>query len=237
MQSSILVVEDEPGIQALLASNLSRGGHSVDMALSAEAAIAQINNSLPDLILLDWMLPGMSGLDLMRKLRGDLRTYHIPIILLTAKTAEQDRVSGLELGADDYITKPFSARELLARTQAVLRRGRPQATMAQVSAGRIKLDPVGRRVVVVGGKIHLGPTEFRLLHFLMTHPDHVHSRDQLLDKVWGDHVFIEERTVDVHIRRLRAALEPKGVDGLIRTVRGCGYRLSVDADNPEAAAG
>jgi two-component system phosphate regulon response regulator PhoB len=150
--------------------------------------------------------------------------------MLTAKTEESDRVAGLENGADDYITKPFSPRELLARIQAVLRRGRPQASIEAVTTGSLKLDPTSRRVTIDGGQIGIGPTEFRLLHFLMTHPDHVHSRDQLLDQVWGDHVFIEERTVDVHIRRLRAALEPTGFQHLIQTVRGCGYRFSVETE-------
>jgi two-component system phosphate regulon response regulator PhoB len=230
MAASILVVEDEPAIQILIASNLRRAGHTVATALSADAAFTHLNNALPDLILLDWMLPGMSGLDFMRRLRGDLRTNHVPVIMLTAKTDESDRVTGLENGADDYITKPFSPRELLARIQAVLRRGRPQASIEAVTTGPLKLDPTSRRVTIDGSQIGIGPTEFRLLHFLMTHPDHVHSRDQLLDQVWGDHVFIEERSVDVHIRRLRAALEPAGAEGMIQTVRGRGYRFSVELE-------
>jgi two-component system phosphate regulon response regulator PhoB len=228
MPSSILVVEDEPAIQLLIATNLRRAGHAVNTALNAEAAMQLVNNALPDLILLDWMLPGMNGLDFIRRLRGDVRTYHVPIIMLTAKAEENDRVMGLENGADDYITKPFSPRELLARIQAVLRCGRPQATAEAVSAGNLKLDPASHRVSIDGNQVSLGPTEFRLLHFLMTHPDQVHSRDRLLDQVWGDHVFIEERTVDVHIRRVRAVLEPTGCHYLIQTVRGCGYRFSVE---------
>jgi two-component system phosphate regulon response regulator PhoB len=181
---------------------------------------------MPDLILLDWMLPGMSGLDFARRLRADVRTKNIPIIMLTARGEERDKVAGLETGADDYITKPFSPRELLARIQAVLRRGKPQASEEAVEAGGLRLDPVSHRVMADSAPVSLGPTEFRLLHFLMTHPERVHSRDQLLDQVWGDHVFVEERTVDVHIRRLRAALEPSGLDGLVQTVRGSGYRFS-----------
>jgi two-component system phosphate regulon response regulator PhoB len=228
MPANILVIEDEPAIQALIAANLRRSGHIVTAAMDAEAALRLINDALPDLILLDWMLPGMSGLDLARRLRGDARTRAVPIIMLTAKGEERDKVTGLETGADDYVTKPFSPRELLARIQAVLRRGRPQATEDAVEAGGLKLDPASHRVTASGNPINLGPTEFRLLHFLMTHPERVHSRDQLLDQVWGDHVFVEERTVDVHIRRLRAALEDTGLDRLVQTVRGSGYRFSVE---------
>jgi two-component system phosphate regulon response regulator PhoB len=228
MPASILVVEDEPAIQALIATNLRRHGHVVVAAMDAEAALRQINEALPDLILLDWMLPGMSGLDFARRLRGDARTKSVPIIMLTARGEERDKVTGLETGADDYITKPFSPRELMARIQAVLRRGRPQATEDAVEAGGLKLDPASHRVFAAGAQVNLGPTEFRLLHFLMTHSERVHSRDQLLDQVWGDHVFVEERTVDVHIRRLRAALEASGLDRLVQTVRGSGYRFSSD---------
>ncbi|MDP1606828.1 MAG: phosphate regulon transcriptional regulator PhoB [Rhodocyclaceae bacterium] len=229
MTASILVVEDEPAIQALIATNLRRHGHAVSAALSAEDALRQIKAALPDLILLDWMLPGLSGLECARRLRADPRTKNVPIIMLTARGAEEDRVTGLEGGADDYVTKPFSPRELLARIQAVLRRGRPQASADVVEAGGLKLDPVAHRVFAAGLPVNLGPTEFRLLHFLMTHSSRVHSRDQLLDQVWGDHVYVEERTVDVHIRRLRAALEPSGLDTLVQTVRGSGYRFSVDS--------
>lgn len=230
MPASILVVEDEPAIQALIATNLRRHGHTVSAALDAEDALQQIKAALPDLILLDWMLPGMSGLDCARRLRADPRTKHVPIIMLTARGEEQDRVAGLDSGADDYVTKPFSPRELLARIQAVLRRGRPQATEDVVAAGGLQLDPAAHRVIAAGVPVNLGPTEFRLLHFLMTHAERVHSRGQLLDQVWGDHVFVEERTVDVHIRRLRAALEPSGLDALVQTVRGSGYRFSVAGD-------
>jgi two-component system phosphate regulon response regulator PhoB len=227
MPANILVIEDEPAIQALIAANLRRAGHAVHAALDAETALRQINESLPDLILLDWMLPGMSGIDLARRLRADARTRGVPIIMLTAKGEERDKVAGLESGADDYVTKPFSPRELQARIQAVLRRGRPQASEDAVEAGGLRLDPASHRVTAAGSPVNLGPTEFRLLHFLMTHAERVHSRDQLLDQVWGDHVFVEERTVDVHIRRLRAALEPSGLDRLVQTVRGSGYRFSV----------
>lgn len=229
MPASILVVEDEPAIQALVATNLRRAGHVVSAALDAESAQRQVNATLPDLILLDWMLPGMSGLEFARRLRADARTKSVPIIMLTARGEERDKVAGLETGADDYVTKPFSPRELLARIEAVLRRGRPLASAETVAAGGLRLDPAAHRVLAGATQVNLGPTEFRLLHFLMTHPERVHSRDQLLDQVWGDHVFVEERTVDVHIRRLRAALEPSGFDRLVQTVRGAGYRFSVEA--------
>jgi len=226
MSANILVVEDEPAIQTLIAANLTRAGHGVSMAADAEDALKQIRQVLPDLILLDWMLPGMSGIDLARQLRGEQRTKEIPIILLTARSDENDKVLGLEIGADDYITKPFSPRELLARTKAVLRRRSPQITEDQVDIGDLLLDPATHRVSASGQSVSLGPTEFDLLHFFMTHTERVHSRTQLLNQVWGDHVYVEERTVDVHIRRLRAALEATGHDRLIQTVRGSGYRFS-----------
>jgi two-component system phosphate regulon response regulator PhoB len=171
----------------------------------------------------------MSGLELARRLRGDARTRGVPIIMLTARGDERDKVQGLETGADDYVTKPFSPRELLARIQAVLRRRVPEATEDAVEIGGLRVDPVSHRVSANGQPVNIGPTEFRLLHFLITHPERVHSRGQLLDQVWGDHVFVEERTVDVHVRRLRAALEPTGLERLIQTVRGSGYRLSAEA--------
>jgi len=229
MPANILVVEDEPAIQALIAANLKRSGHAVMAAADAETAFRLVREALPDLILLDWMLPGMSGLDLARALRNEPRTRQVPIIMLTARGDERDKVQGLESGADDYVTKPFSPRELLARIQAVLRRQRPQATEDCVEIGGLRLDPATHRVTAAGTPVSLGPTEFRLLHFLITHPERVHSRAQLLDQVWGDHVFVEERTVDVHIRRLRGALEPTGLEALIQTVRGSGYRLSAEA--------
>ena len=228
MPAKILVVEDEPAIQALIAVNLKRAGHEVVAALDAETARRHVDAALPDLVLLDWMLPGMSGLDFARRLRADARTRNVPIIMLTARGEEGDKVQGLTTGADDYVTKPFSPKELLARIQAVLRRQRPQAAEDAIEVGGLRLDPVAHRVSAAGCAVNLGPTEFRLLHFLMTHAERVHSRVQLLDQVWGDHVFVEERTVDVHIRRLRAALEASGHDALIQTVRGSGYRLSLE---------
>ncbi|TXF13777.1 phosphate regulon transcriptional regulator PhoB [Pelomicrobium methylotrophicum] len=227
MSATVLVVEDEPGIQELIAYNLKQAGHLPLRARSAEEAMQIVKNALPDLVLLDWMLPGASGIELARRLRADERTKAIPIIMLTARTEERDKVSALDTGADDYITKPFSPREMIARIRAVLRRRAPQMTDDTVTIGGLTLDPATRRVSGDGIPINLGPTEFRLLHYLMTHPERVHSRAQLLDRVWGDHVFVEERTVDVHIRRLRKALEPAGKAGLIQTVRGTGYRLSV----------
>jgi two-component system phosphate regulon response regulator PhoB len=181
---------------------------------------------LPDVVLLDWMLPGQSGPGFARSLRGNERTRDIPIIMLTARGTEADKIVGLESGADDYVTKPFSPRELMARIKAVLRRRSPQLTDEVVEISGLRLDPVTHRVSADAKQLDLGPTEFRLLHFLMTHPERVHSRTQLLDQVWGDHVFVEERTVDVHIRRLRKSLEPAGYDHLVETVRGSGYRLA-----------
>ena len=226
MSATILVVDDEPAIQELIAYNLKQAGHQPLCVDSAEEALRLVSNALPDLVLLDWMLPGASGIEVARRLRADKRTRAIPIIMLTARSEEQDKLLGLETGADDYITKPFSPRELNARIKAVLRRRAPQMTDDVVEIGGLRLDPVGHRVTGKGENIDLGPTEFRLLHFLLTHPERVHSRAQLLDNVWGDHVFVEERTVDVHIRRLRKALEPGQLDQLIQTVRGTGYRLS-----------
>lgn len=227
MSATILVVEDEPAIQELIAYNLEQAGHTTLCADTAEQALRLVTEALPDLILLDWMLPGASGIDVAKRLRAEKRTKAIPIIMLTARSEEHDKLLGLETGADDYITKPFSPRELNARIKAVLRRRAPQMTSDEVRVGELLLDPVSHRVTASGEAIALGPTEFRLLHFLLTHTERVHSRTQLLDQVWGDHVFVEERTVDVHIRRLRKALEPGGFDRLIQTVRGSGYRLSV----------
>ena len=226
MAATILVVEDEPAIQELIAYNLKQAGHQPLCADNAEQALNLVANALPDLVLLDWMLPGLSGIEFARRLRADKRTRAIPIIMLTARSDEQDKLQGLETGADDYITKPFSPRELNARIKAVLRRRAPQMTDDMVQLGGLKLDPASHRVTGNGDPVDLGPTEFRLLHFLMTHAERVHSRTQLLDQVWGDHVFVEERTVDVHIRRLRKALEPTKLDGLVQTVRGTGYRFS-----------
>ena len=226
MAATILVVEDEPAIQELIAYNLKQAGHQPLRADNAEQALNLVANALPDLVLLDWMLPGLSGIEFARRLRADKRTRAIPIIMLTARSDEQDKLQGLETGADDYITKPFSPRELNARIKAVLRRRAPEMTDDMVQLGGLKLDPASHRITGNGEPIELGPTEFRLLHFLMTHAERVHSRTQLLDQIWGDHVFVEERTVDVHIRRLRKALEPTELDGLVQTVRGTGYRFS-----------
>ncbi|MDC0575251.1 phosphate regulon transcriptional regulator PhoB [Nitrosomonadaceae bacterium] len=227
MAATILVVEDEPGIQELLSYGLRQAGHEIFCAGDAEQAMKIVNDVLPDLVLLDWMLPGMSGIELAKILRRTPRTKNIPIIMLTARSEECDKISGLEIGADDYITKPFSIRELVARIKAVLRRRSPESADDVVEISELRLDPVTHRVTVNDHEVILGPTEFRLLYFLMTHTERVHSRSQLLDGVWGDHVFVEDRTVDVHIRRLRKILEPVGKDGLVQTVRGTGYRLSV----------
>ncbi len=225
MSSAILVVEDEPAIQELIAVNLEHAGHRVQRAYSAAEADALIREVRPDLILLDWMLPDLAGTVLARRLRADARSKDIPIIMLTARAEERDKVEGLDAGADDYITKPFSPKELLARIKAVLRRRAPQLTADAIEIDGLRLDPATHRVCVKDLQLRLGPTEFKLLHFFMTHPERVYSRVQLLDQVWGDHVFVEERTVDVHIRRLRQVLEPSGHDRLIETVRGAGYRL------------
>jgi two-component system, OmpR family, phosphate regulon response regulator PhoB len=225
MGGAILVVEDEPAIQELIAVNLEHAGHQVLRAGSVPEAEALVREVLPDLVLLDWMLPGPPGLTFARQLRTDQRTKDIPIIMLTARAQEQDAVAGLEGGADDYVTKPFSPRELLARIKAVMRRRAPQLTDDVVEIAGLKLDPVAHRVSAGDANVDLGPTEFRILHFFMTHTERVYSRTQLLDEVWGDHVFVEERTVDVHIRRLRQALEPTHHDSLVETVRGTGYRF------------
>jgi len=222
---TVLVVEDEPAIQELLAINLRHAGFLVVRASSAEEGESTIRAALPDLVLLDWMLPGQSGVALAKKLRQDERTRELPIIMLTARVHEEDKILGLEAGADDYVTKPFSPKELVARVRAVLRRRSPHLAGEAVDIGGLVLNPTTHRVAAGGEPLELGPTEFRLLFFFMTHPERVYTRAQLLDEVWGDHVFIEERTVDVHIRRLRAALEPSGHDGRVETVRGTGYRF------------
>ena len=226
MAATVLVVEDEPAIQELISYNLQQAGHQPMRAGSAEDALNIMRHALPDLVLVDWMLPGLSGIELAKRIKSDKRTKTVPIIMLTARAAEEDKLTGLETGADDYITKPFSPRELNARVKAVLRRRAPQMTDDVVEIHALRLDPASHRITGNGQPIELGPTEFRLLHFLMTHTERVHSRTQLLDQVWGDHVFVEERTVDVHIRRLRKALELSGHDRLIQTVRGSGYRFS-----------
>jgi two-component system phosphate regulon response regulator PhoB len=223
---TIMVVEDEPAIMELLKINLLDAGFEVKEAADAEMATNLIKEALPDLVLLDWMLPGQSGLAFAKQLRADARTKELPVIMVTARTEEADRIAGLEAWVDDYVTKPFSPRELKARIKSVLRRRAPEAAQEVLSAGSLKLDPITHRVTVDGREVVLGPTEFRLLRFFLARPERVHSRTQLLDQVWGDHVYIEERTVDVHIRRLRLALEPFGVAGFIETVRGSGYRLT-----------
>ena len=224
--SRILVVEDESAIAELISINLRHAGYEVTLAGNAEQAQLEVDRVLPDLVVLDWMLPGQTGLALARQWRGAARTRELPIILLTARAEEVDKVSGLDAGADDYLTKPFSTNELLARIRAVLRRKAPEALDTAVEVGGLVLDPGTRRVSREGVEVKLGPTEFRLLHLFMTHPERVHSRSQLLDRVWGDHVFIEERTVDVHVKRLREALAPVQCSTLIETVRGAGYRLT-----------
>ena len=226
MSTTILVIEDEPAIQELISVNLSFAGHKVLRAFDAEQAQTLIRAELPDLILLDWMLPGASGVTLAKQLRGDERTRQVPVFMLTAKGSEHDKIEGLEAGADDYITKPFSPKELIARIKAVLRRRAPLLTDDIIAIGSLQLDPTTHRVTSNGINLTIGPTEFRLLHFFMTHTERVFSRAQLLDQVWGDHVFVEERTVDVHIRRLRKALEPGGHENHIETVRGAGYRFT-----------
>ena len=228
--SLVLVVEDEAAIAELISINLRHAGYDVTIASTADQAQAAVDAVLPDLVLLDWMLPGQSGLALARQWRAGARTRELPIIMLTARSEEGDKISGLDAGADDYLTKPFSTKELLARIRAVLRRKAPEALDSAVEIAGLRLDPATRRVTRATAdgvrEVKVGPTEFRLLHFFMTHPERVHSRAQLLDRVWGDHVFIEERTVDVHVKRLREALQPVQGAGLIETVRGAGYRLT-----------
>lgn len=225
MSASILVVEDEPAIQELIAVNLARDGHEVRRAATAAEAYRELAEALPDVVLLDWMLPDTPGPTIARRLRSETRTREVPIIMLTARAGEDDKVAGLASGADDYITKPFSPRELEARIQAVLRRRRPQLTQEAVAIEGLVINPATRSVAGHGQALRMGPTEFELLHFFMTHTERVYSRSQILDHVWGDHVFIEERTVDVHIRRLRDALAPSGHADLVETVRGAGYRF------------
>jgi two-component system phosphate regulon response regulator PhoB len=222
----ILVVEDERPIREMIAFGLRRAGFEVIEAEDVKAARARMADRRPDLVLVDWMLPDMSGLELTRALKRDKDTREVPVIMLTARAEEQDKVSGLEGGADDYVTKPFSPRELLARINAVLRRSGTAPTDEVVEAGGLVLDAAGHRVMCGEATVPLGPTEYRLLSFFMLHPERVYSRGQLLDRVWGGNVYVEERTVDVHIRRLRKALEGFEADHLIQTVRGAGYRFS-----------
>jgi len=236
MSAEVLIVEDEAAIAELLAINIRHAGMTVRVALDAEQARREVDQQLPKLVLLDWMLPGQSGVQLARQWRADERTRDLPIIMLTARAAEDDRVAGLDSGADDYLTKPFSTKELMARVRAVLRRRAPEALDNPIESAGILLDPATRRVTARGQDVKLSPTEFKLLHFLMAHPERVHNRTQVLDRVWGDHVFIEERTVDVHVKRLREALRAVDCDSAVETVRGAGYRFNARA-GVEAGAG
>ena len=222
----ILIVEDERPIREMIAFGLRRAGFAVREAEDCKSARAELVDRRPDLLLIDWMLPDTSGLELARSLKRDRETCELPIIMLTARAEEGDKVAGLDGGADDYITKPFSPRELLARIHAVLRRGPLQSSEDRVSFDGLELDQAGQRVTAGGQNVALGPTEYRMLEFFMTHPDRVYTRDQLLDRIWGGNVYVEERTIDVHIRRLRKALEDYGFDKFVQTVRGSGYRFS-----------
>ncbi|MBI3545027.1 MAG: phosphate regulon transcriptional regulator PhoB [Gammaproteobacteria bacterium] len=226
MRAKILIVDDESAIRQMVCLALSQANYECLEAADTQQAQQKILADKPDVILLDWMLPGLSGLEYARLLRREKLTVHVPIIMLTARTEEEDKVKGLDSGADDYITKPFSTRELLSRIRAQLRRTAPHAVEAAVEVDGLALDPVTHRVNAGDKHLELGPTEFRLLHFFMTHPERVHSRERLLDGVWGNNVYVEVRTVDVHIRRLRKLLTPSGHERLIQTVRGAGYRFS-----------
>ena len=231
MTQRILIVEDEPSIAELIAINLTHAGYDVEKALQSDIAMNLMRDQLPSLLILDWMLPGKSGVQFAKELRSNERTRSLPILMLTAKSDESDKVLGLDSGADDYVTKPFSPKELVARVKALLRRQTPLEDTGPLSVGPLRLDPVSHRVTAVWPNIapqtvSLGPTEYRLLQFMMANPERVHSRGNLLDKVWGNEVYIEERTVDVHIKRLRAALSPADCDRYIETVRGSGYRVT-----------
>ena len=231
MTHRILIVEDEPSIAELIAINLSHAGYEVQKALQTDVAANMMRDELPNLLILDWMLPGKSGVQFARELRSNERTRSLPILMLTAKSEENDKVLGLDSGADDYVTKPFSPKELVARVKALLRRQIPLEGDGPLAVGPLRLDPVSHRVSAVWPNsdpqtLSLGPTEFRLLQFMMANPERVHSRESLLDKVWGNEVYIEERTVDVHIKRLRAALSPADCDRYVETVRGSGYRIT-----------
>jgi len=228
MSAKILVVEDEPDINELIVVSVRLAGFEVMTTDNAESAWQLLSTGLPEVVLLDWMLPGMSGFHLIRHMRADARLRDIPVIMLTARTDEVDKISALEIGADDYVTKPFSPRELVARIKAVIRRCDPKNLEGAVEVGGLRLVPNSRKALAGDEPIGLGPTEFRLLYFLMTHAERVHSRGQLLDHVWGGRSHIEERTVDVHIRRLRSVLEIHRLDSLVQTVRGMGYRFSIN---------
>lgn len=230
MSANILIVEDEPAIRQMLGFTLAGDGYQFIEAGDVDEAQHAMGTLTPDLILLDWMLPGISGVDFARRLKRDPKTSAIPIIMLTARGSENDKVKGLDTGADDFITKPFSTRELLARVRAVMRRAHTGTEQDVIEMGAIKLDSQTHRVLANNRHVELSPTEFRLLQFFITHPERVYSRNQLLDSVWGNHAYIEERTVDVHIRRLRKLLEPYGCEAYIQTVRSVGYRFSVLTD-------
>jgi len=234
--SHVLVVEDESAIAELISINLRHAGFEVTIAGNADQAQAAVDGALPDLIILDWMLPGRSGVALAKRWRSESRTRDLPVIMLTARADEADKITGLDAGADDYLTKPFSTNELMARIRAVLRRKAPEALDSVVEVGSLKIDPATRRVSRGEVDVKVGATEFRLLHFFMTHTERVHSRAQLLDRVWGDHVFIEERTVDVHVKRLREALSPVNCAQMIETVRGAGYRLTQQSSAPVSSS-
>ena len=227
-QTQVLVVEDEAAIREMIAFALERAGMKAQLAANAREALESISKQRPDIILMDWMMPGVSGIELTRRLRREPYTEEIPIIMLTARVSEDDKVSGLEAGTDDYVIKPFSPRELLARIRAVLRRSTPADDQGRISSADLVMDTLSRRVSHAGEAIHLGPTEYRLLEFFMSHPGRAYSRGQILDQVWGANAYLEERTVDVHIRRLRKALEPAGVSHYLQTVRGHGYRFLAD---------
>ncbi|GAA3921751.1 phosphate regulon transcriptional regulator PhoB [Luteimonas lutimaris] len=226
MHKRILIVDDEPAIREMVAFALRKGEYEPAHAGDAREAQEAIAERVPDLILLDWMLPGTSGIELARRWRREDLTREIPIIMLTARGEENDRVGGLEAGVDDYVVKPFSSRELLARIRAVMRRSREDDEDGSVRVGDLRIDGTAHRVFAHDEPVQIGPTEYRLLHFFMTHPERVYTRSQLLDHVWGGNVYVEERTVDVHIRRLRKTLEPSALDGMVQTVRGSGYRFS-----------
>ncbi|MBP7547542.1 MAG: phosphate regulon transcriptional regulator PhoB [Corallincola sp.] len=230
MQRRILVVEDEQPIREMLSFILDQHGYQAVEAGDIDSAQAHLREPYPELILLDWMLPGGSGVALCKQLKRDEATRQIPVIMLTARGEEEDKVRGLEAGADDYVTKPFSPKELMARVKAVIRRVKPTSLDEAIEVQGLRLDPVSHRVSVGEQAVEMGPTEFRLLHFFMTHPERVYSREQLLDNVWGTAVYVEDRTVDVHIRRLRKAMEVTGHDRLVQTVRGSGYRFSTRAN-------
>lgn len=234
-QITVLVVDDEPAIREMIAFALQRQGIMVNLAGDAHEALLSINSSRPDIILLDWMMPGVTGIELTRRLRRDGVTQDIPVIMLTAKASEDDKVAGLDAGTDDYVIKPFSPRELLARIKAVLRRTSATDEAGQLKQGDLTLDTVSRRVLLGKNEVTMGPTEFRLLEFFMSHPGRSYSRTQLLDHVWGTNAYLEERTVDVHIRRLRKALEPNVASKYVQTVRGHGYRFL--ADNSAGSTG